>query len=233
MKKLLCIGHRGAAGHAPENTLSSIEKALALGADWIESDVYAVEGKLVVIHDDRLEHTTDGSGYVLEQTLEYLRSLNAGNGEQIPFLSEVFDLVSKRAGINIELKGPGTATPTAALIREYIRHHDWQYDQLLVSSFNHHELHTIKQLLPDIRIGALTASIPLNYAAFAEDLGAYSINVSLSFINQEFVDDAHRRNLKVYVYTVNHPEDLLRMKSLGVDGVFTDYPEIVTGISID
>jgi glycerophosphoryl diester phosphodiesterase len=90
---MICFGHRGAAGYAPENTLASVEKAISLGADWVEVDVYAVENELVVIHDDRLERTTNGSGYIIEQSLEYLRSLDAGEGEKIPFLREIFDLV--------------------------------------------------------------------------------------------------------------------------------------------
>ncbi|HQH27580.1 MAG TPA: glycerophosphodiester phosphodiesterase family protein, partial [Oligoflexia bacterium] len=96
---MLSIGHRGAMGHEPENTLRSVAKALTLGADWIEVDVYNAQDKLVVIHDDRLERTTDGTGRVVGQTLDYLRSLDAGKGEKIPFLEEVFAVVDHRAGI--------------------------------------------------------------------------------------------------------------------------------------
>jgi glycerophosphoryl diester phosphodiesterase len=227
MAKLICFGHRGAAGHAPENTLPSVKKALELGADWIEIDAYLVEGELIVFHDDRLERTTNGAGYLTEKSLEYLRSLDAGNGEKIPLLREVFDLVNRRAGINIELKGPETAGPVAKLIENYVKNLGWRYEEILVSSFNHHELRKIKELQPSIRTGALIVALPLDYAAFAEELGAYSVHPGMEFINREFVNDAHRRNLKVFVFTVNHPDDLRKMKALGVDGVFTDYPEIV------
>lgn len=224
---MICIGHRGAAGHAPENTLASVEKAISLRADWVEVDVYSVENELLVIHDERLERTTNGSGYVTEQSLAYLRSLDAGGGERIPFLHEVFDLVNCRAGINVELKGPGTAAPVVSLVNRYVKERGRDYRQILISSFNHHELQLVKRLEPRILTGALILALPLDFARFAEELGAYAVHPGSEFINREFVEDAHRRGLKVFVYTINHPDDLARMKALGVDGVFTDYPEIV------
>lgn len=224
---MICFAHRGASGHAPENTLAAMEKAVSLGADWVELDVYAVEDELVVIHDDRLERTTNGSGYVIEQSLQYLRSLDAGNGEKIPLLHEVFDLINRRAGINVELKGPATAAPVVSLVNHYVTNRGWDYSQILLSSFNHHELQWARHLEPRILTGALTLGLHLNYARFAEELGAYSVHPGIEFLNQAFVEDAHQRGLKVFAYTVNRPEDLARVQSLGVDGVFTDYPEIV------
>jgi len=223
---MLCIGHRGAMGHAPENTLKSIAKALELGALWVEVDVYPVEGHLVVIHDNRLERTTNGSGYVWEKTFSYLRTLDAGQGEKIPTLEEVIDLVSERAGINIELKVPGTAAWVSKVIQDRTRTH-WDVNNFLVSSFNHHEIAAVKKLDDRIRIGALIAGVPLDYALFAQKLAAYSVHISIEFVNREFITDAHDRNLKVFVYTVNHPEDIARMDDLGVDGVFTNYPDRV------
>ncbi|HET9147109.1 MAG TPA: glycerophosphodiester phosphodiesterase family protein [Acetobacteraceae bacterium] len=223
---MICIGHRGAMGHAPENTLASVEKAIALGAPWVEIDVYHVDGHLMVIHDDRLERTTNGSGYVTGQSHAYLRSLDAGNGEKIPTLDEVFDLVGRRAGINVELKGPDTARPVMELIAERLRQ-GWSREEILISSFNHRELRNARSIDPAIRTGALIVGLPLTNAAFASELGAYSVHPSLEFIDREFVEDAHRRGLKVFVFTVNHPEDIARMAALGVDGLFTNYPDRV------
>jgi glycerophosphoryl diester phosphodiesterase len=223
---MLCISHRGAMGHAPENTLLSVQKALALGTPWIEVDVYAVEGQLVVIHDPRLERTTNGKGYVVEQTLAYLRSLDAGQGQAIPTLAEVFDRVDRQAGINIELKGADTAAPVAGLIKNSIAR-GWSYEQILVSSFNHPELYKLKELDRRIRIGVLLYGVPLHYAACAEELGAFAIHLAIDFSTRELVEDARRRGLKVFVYTVNHPEDIARMRKLGVDGIITDFPERV------
>lgn len=223
---LLCIGHRGAMGHEPENTLSSIRKAIVLGAPCVEVDVYSVDGHLVVFHDDRLERTTNGAGYLSQQTFEYLRSLDAGGGQCIPTLEEVCEVIDGKAGLNIELKGPGAAAPVVGLVAKLIAS-GWDKETILVSSFNHQQLLEVKQLDQNIKLGALIRGLPVSDAKFAEDLGAFSVHPSLDFIHQRFVDDAHARGLKVYVYTVNHPEDIAKMHKLGVDGVFTSFPERV------
>src|SRR5436309_1394238 len=98
----LCIGHRGARGHEPENTVRSVRRAMELGANGIEVDVYFVDGELIVIHDDTLDRTTNGHGPVVEQSLDFIRSLDAGKGEKIPTLREIFDAVDRRAFINVE-----------------------------------------------------------------------------------------------------------------------------------
>jgi glycerophosphoryl diester phosphodiesterase len=223
---MLCIGHRGAMGHAPENTLKSVAKALEMGAPWVEIDVFFVDGHLVVIHDSRLERTTNGNGHVFDKTFSYLRTLDAGDGEKIPTLEEVLDLMAARAGINIELKGPDTAEPVVKLIQKRLGQ-NWDKKNFIVSSFHHREIAKVKRLDNRIRTGALISGVPLGYAAFAQKLGAYSVHQSIEFVSAEFVTDAHRRGLKVFVYTVNYPKDMERMQALGVDGVFTNYPDRV------
>ena len=213
-------------GHAPENTLKSIHKALDLGAPCVEIDVHYVDGQLVVFHDNRLDRTTNGTGYVLEQKFDYLRTLDAGEGEKIPTLREVFEAINLRAGVNIELKGPDTAGPVAEFISG-VQEAGWNDDLILVSSFNHRELALLRRLDPGVKIGALIGGLPVDDAVFAESLGAYSVHPSLDFIDGRFVDDAHSRGLRVFVFTVDHPEDIKKMRGLGVDGVFTNYPERV------
>ena len=225
-KQFLCIGHRGAMGHAPENTLASFYKALQLGAPCVELDVHYVDGNLFVFHDDRLERTTDGSGYLAAKNFDQLRSLDAGRGEKIPILAEVFELIDKRAGINIELKGPDTARPVAKFVAA-LREQGWDNDLILVSSFNHRELETIKQIDPRIKLGALIVGLPLDDADFAARLGAYSVHPSIEFVDRRFVNNAHSHGMRVFVFTVNHPSDISRMRELGVDGVFTNFPERV------
>lgn len=223
---LLCIGHRGAMGHAPENTLLSIRKAIAMGAPCMEIDVYFVDGHLLVFHDDRLDRTTDGSGYLCESTFDYLRSLDAGKGQKIPTLEEVCTEIGSSACLNIELKGPETAVPVASLITQLVDK-GWDINRFLVSSFHHRELLALRGLNRNIKLGALIKGIPVDDAKFAEDLDAFSVHPSLEFVDQRFVDDAHARGMKVYVYPVDHPEDMLRMQKIGVDGVFTGFPERV------
>jgi len=223
----ICIAHRGASGHEPENTLLAVEKAAVLGAPWIEIDVFAVEDELVVIHDERLETTTNGTGYVMQHSLAYLRSLDAGKGQKIPLLREVLELAKGRMGVNVELKGPETAAPLVKLINEYEAFRGMYGGRILVSSFRHRELAKVRSLNPDIPIGALGFGLPPAHAKFAQDLGAVSVHTGLALVNQAFVNDAHRRGLKVFVYTVNTADDLGRVRAMGVDGVFTNYPELV------
>lgn len=226
LKSFIKIGHRGAMGYEPENTLLSFKKALELGADAVELDVYVCKtGELVVIHDDKVDITTNGKGYVMEKTFDELRILNAGKGEKIPTLREVFDLINRKIKINIELKGVGTAKPVSDLIEDYVGNNGWKYDDFFVSSFNHYELSEFKKINPNIKIGALIVGIPIGFAEFAEKMNADSVNLCVEFINQEFVDDAHRRGMKVYVWTVNDADEIKRIKSLSVDGIFSNFPD--------
>lgn len=225
-KKLFCIGHRGAMGYAPENTLLSIQKAIELKVDMIEIDVYYIDGELVVIHDDRLERTTNGAGYVWDKTFAELRVLDAGRGQQIPTLQEVADLIPDNIEINIEIKGRTATRPVLEFINQRCNNKN-DKQRFLVSSFIHQELVLAHELDKDIRIGALCCAEPVKLAKFASKLNAYSVNPSLEFVTKEFVNDAHTRELKVFVYTVNHPEDITRMRDMGVDGVFSNYPDRV------
>ncbi len=220
---MLCIGHRGAMGYEPENTLLSIKKALSLGVDWIEVDVYNIENNLVVIHDRTLERTTNGTGYTYEKTFNYIRSLDAGKGQKIPILSEVFDTVNRQAGVNIELKGFNTANLVIDSIEKYIAK-GWNYQDFLVSSFNHYELERVKQNSPQIKLGLLIYGIPLNYLEIAKQLKVVAIIPALDFVTEELISQAHQAGFKVFVYTVNESRDINRMKALKVDGIFTNYP---------
>ncbi len=210
-------------GHAPENTVASIAKALELGASCVEIDVYYVDGQLMVFHDDCLERTTNGTGLIMEQSFDGLRKLDAGQGEKIPTLEEIFEAVNKRAGINIELKGPGTAEPVVAFLAKL----GWPSELVLISSFDHSELARARKLDRHVKIGALIEDLPIDNALFASDLRLYSAHISIKLIDSKLVEEAHARGLKVFVFTVNRPEDIARMQRLGVDGVFTDYPDRV------
>ncbi|MBU6411531.1 MAG: glycerophosphodiester phosphodiesterase [Verrucomicrobia bacterium] len=221
-----CFGHRGARGHEPENTLRAVRKALALGANGIEVDVHLADGHLMVIHDDTLERTTNGKGAVAEKSFSCLRSLDAGLGEPIPTLAEIFDAVNRRALINVELKGPATAEPVTLLIEEYVRC-GWRYEDFLVSSFDFAQIRAAATLQPALRTGALIEEVPRGLAAPAERLGAWSLHCSKKCVTDELVADAHRRGLKLFAYTINAPDDIAAMVALGVDGVFTDYPDRV------
>ncbi len=227
MINLLCFAHRGASGHEPENTLSAVEKAIVLGTDWIEVDVYAVEGELIVIHDARLERTTNGIGKVMDKTLAYLRSLDSGKGQRIPTLREIFDCVDLRVGINVHLKGHDTAGFAVSLINEYTSKRGWNCDQFILSSSSQRELIRVKKLDPSIKIGIIIGGRQRQYKKFTRRFATYSVHAHIDLVNAEFITDAHQRGLKVFVYTVNHPDDIARLEAMGVDGIFTDFPELV------
>jgi glycerophosphoryl diester phosphodiesterase len=225
MEDFRIFAHRGASGTEPENTLRSFRKALEMGAEWVELDVHIVEGELIVFHDDHLERRTNGTGLLSDRSLAYLRSLDAGDGERIPLLGEVMDLISGRAGVNIELKGGRTAQPLAALLSGRIRSGEWNPERILVSSFNHPELAEFKGRCTDVPVGALFMGAPHDLDAVRNDWRCDSVHLSRNHVDRETVDGAHRLGMKVFVYTVNRPADAERMKNLGVDGVFTDYPD--------
>lgn len=228
-KPFTVIGHRGARGHAPENTLAGFDRALALGAPWVELDVQWHADRLWVFHDARLERCTDGHGWLVDQDAAALRRLDAGGGQPIPWLPEVLDRIDRRAGVNVEMKtAGGTAAALAAVLRQYLDR-GWRPDLFLVSSFHLPELRDFKRRLPEVPLGVLLCGVPLHLAAAVTELGAAVLSVHLEFADPALIADAQRRGARVFVYTVNEPDDIARMKALGVDGVFTDYPERALG----
>jgi glycerophosphoryl diester phosphodiesterase len=223
---MLIIGHRGAMGHEPENTLLSIKKAIALGVDAVEIDVYNLEDNLVVIHDRDLSRTTNGTGYLENSSFSYVRSLDAGKGEQVPTLEEVFKIVARQVIINIELKGSNTAKLVVDLIQTHLEL-GWSYSDFVVSSFNHDELHRVKVICPNIITGTLIYGLPWQYLASAQQLQADLVIPHLDYVTSELIESVHQQGLGVWVYTVNQPDDIKLMRALGADAIFTNYPERV------
>jgi glycerophosphoryl diester phosphodiesterase len=223
MPSTLCIGHRGAKGHLPENTLPSFEYAINVGCDWVELDVYHVDGELLVIHDKSVGRTTNGKGLVSELSFDQMRALDAGGGHLIPTLQEVINLVDRRCRINVELKGPATAEPVSDLLSSYCLA-EWTHRDFLLSSFNHKELERADPAYPR---GVLFAKLLPDMWDRAERLGAWSVNFDKKDVSRSLVDDAHSRGYKVLAYTVNSNTDILKMIDYGVDGLFSDYPDRV------
>ena len=221
---MLIFAHRGASSEAPENTLSAFELAIAHGADGIEIDVHAVEDELYVIHDRWLQRTTSGRGRVKDQTKHIIELLDAGQGQRVPTLWQTLQAINGACMLNIELKGIDCVIPVLQHLDRAVTELNFHLEQFILSSFNHHLLFSLKQLRPEIRIGALTASCPLDYAAFAQKLDAFSVHIDIDCLNRAFVYDAHQRGLPVFVYTVDEIEDLDEIAAMGVNGVFTNHP---------
>lgn len=226
MSKPLLIGHRGARGLAPENTLRALEAGIQAGASWLEFDVQLhPSGELLLLHDLTLDRTTDGHGLFADTGLDALRRLDAGLGEIIPTLDEALDLIDQRVRVNIELKTwDGTAHAVAAVLRERLAA-GWRAEQFLVSSFHLPELFEFRQIAPEFPVGVLLCGVPLDWAGGAAELQAESLNLSAEFVDARLVADAKARGLGIHVYTVNDPEEYRRLAAMGVDGVFTDHPD--------
>jgi len=218
------FAHRGASGDFPENTQSAILAALKAGVDGIEVDIQSALDGYMLIHDSWLDRTTNGKGKVNQFTVADILKLDAGQGEKVPTLEQLIDWNNDQTLLNLELKHTFELEKLACIIEDTVATNKINKHNLLVSSFNHHQLQWFKKRLPWLNIGALTSSLPISYAKFAEDLNAYSVHVDKNFINQEFVEDAKKRELKIYAYTVDKEQDIALMHKYGVDGIFTNYP---------
>ena len=218
------FAHRGASGNYPENTASAITAALQAQVDGIELDVQSCADDFVIIHDSWLDRTTNGNGRVVDTPFSEIAKLDAGNGQHVLNLQQVLELIGTQTQINLELKHTFGLDKLVQILEQNVAEGIIEREQLLLSSFDHHQLKWLKQNLPWVKIGALTASIPLNYAYFAENLHAYSVHLDKNFINHEFVADAKQRGLKVMTYTVDKQQEIEEMQNLGVDGIFSNYP---------
>ena len=217
---MLKIGHRGAKGCEPENTLISFEKAIDLNVDGIELDVHlSSDGEIMVIHDKTIDRTTNGKGFVKNFTSSQLKEL------EIPTLIEVLDLANRNCFVNIELKGIGTAKPVIELIKHYILEQNWIYTDFLVSSFDWKMLEEVQLLNPKIRIGVLTEESILAALAFAKNIKAFSIHPNYKFLTKETVALMQKNGFEVYPWTVNSIEDIQKIKSFNVNGIISDFPD--------
>lgn len=228
MNEALVIGHRGAMGHETENTLASIQKALDLGVDMIEIDVFKIKsGEIVVFHDVDVEELTDGSGKIESFVFDDLQKLVVQGGHQIPTLQNVIDLMDKKAALNIELKGAGTSADVNAIMNTYIKEKAWQLDDFIISSFNWDELKVMRVLNKKVPIAVLTEENPLDALHIARELQAVAINPYFKHLSLEVANTLREAGFKIYTWTVNEPEDIDLMKQLAVDGIITNFPDRV------
>lgn len=220
--KFFIISHRGASAYLPENTLSSFRKAIEMGADLLELDVRKTkDDRLVVIHDNKIDRTTNGLGPVRDKTLEELREYNAGSGEKIPVLEEVFSLDNGDIGFAIELKEERTEDQVIEMIREY-----GITNRVFLLSFRKKVIKYIKTLAPEIRT-ALISFLPFGVVGKGIECSTDAIGVSKFFINRRLVEEAHNNGLHIFAWTVDDPARCRELKGLGVNGVVTNRPDIL------
>lgn len=220
MQKVLRIGHRGAAGHAPENTLAAIRKGIALGVDFVEIDVRrTADGVLVVLHDGTVNRTTNGKGRVDRLCLRDIEKLNAGSGEHIPTLDEVLRVASGEAGLMLELKVKGVAPQTVEVVREA-----GFRDPVIYASFLHDELKHVRTVDPGASLMVLFGSLSRISVPHAMKYGPY-VGLRHDKATRPLVDAFHRADLLVFVYTADAPSDIQHALSLDVDGIISNFPE--------
>lgn len=237
--------HRGASGHAPENTLAAFALAAEMGADGIELDVHlSADGQVVVIHNGTVDATTDGRGRVCDLTLDALQALDAGSsysprfaGQRIPTLQQVLADVGPRMLVNIEIKADaalraaGGGAPNgepgqleASVVR--LIEAQGNVERVIVSSFVPASLRRVRKLNPDIRLGFLYSGRVHKRAPLwmYRLLAPYdALHPAFGLVDEGYVTRAQRRPLNVW--TVNKEDDLRRMRELGVAGIITNYPD--------
>lgn len=224
----LIIGHRGAMGYETENSLASVQKALELGVDMIEVDVFEIEsGEIVVFHDETVDRLTNGGGKIEGYNIFDLKQLTLEGGHKIPMLQDVLGLINHRVPLNIELKGSGMAERVHLVTSYYSENRGWSPDQFLISSFNWNELRDFRARDPKARIAVLTEGDPLDALEVAKELGAEAINPAYGKITLEKARAIHEAGFKIYVWTVNEPAQFEELKAMGVDGIFTNYPDLM------
>lgn len=233
--KPMIFAHRGAKKYAPENTLASFALAVEQGADAVELDAkLSADAKVMVIHDQTVDRTTDGKGKVNQLALKELKKLDAGSffdvrfaGERIPTLDEVFECVGKKIFINVELTNYTSRNDQLVpLVVELVKRHGLQRS-VLFSSFFPVNLRRAQTLLPEVPVGLLAWGGVLgilNRSALYMKLSPNIVHPYLRDLTPRLMERERRRGRRVHVWTVNKESDLIKMKELGVDGVFTDDP---------
>lgn len=221
MHRVLRIGHRGAAGHAPENTLAAIQKGIALGVDFVEIDVRrTADGVLVVLHDETVNRTTNGKGRVNRLCLRDIEKLNAGDGEHIPTLEGVLKMAAGKTGLMLELKITGAAQQTVEAV-----HEAGFTDHVIYASFLHEELTHVRTVDPEASLMVLFGRLPQAPVARAIKYGSSYVGLRHDKATRLLVDAFHRADLLVFVYTADAPGDIQHVLSLDVDGVISNFPD--------
>ena len=229
---MLIIAHRGASGHAPENTLAAFKKAVALGATFIETDLQlSRDAHFVAIHDDTVNRTTNGQGKVHDQTLATLRRLDAGSwfgseytGERIPTLEEILEFSKKNDVVfYLELKPSGSWGGEHALVGSL--RESGEAARVVVISFDPSILAGLRKIEPTLMTGVLYDGQLADPLKSALDVGARQIVVRGDLVTPVMLEQARKRDLQVVCWTVNHPAHIRMLLAAGVDGIMSDYPD--------
>ncbi|MGV8146219.1 MAG: glycerophosphodiester phosphodiesterase [Alkaliphilus sp.] len=234
MKKSLILAHRGASAYAPENTIIAFKEAIKMGADGFELDVHlSKDGYLIVIHDESVDRTTNGNGFIKDLTLDEIKRLDAGSWydskfykEKVSTLDEVVHLVKDTPLlVNIEIKnGPFFYEGIEQKIVDCVVKYDMQ-DRVIISSFDHYSVVKIKEINPSIKTGALFVSRTIAPWKYIKKIGADALHPHFISVTSEMVKNCHESNIEIHTYTVNEPEHINYLNKLGVDSIITNFPD--------
>jgi glycerophosphoryl diester phosphodiesterase len=217
------MGHRGAPVDEPENTLRSFARALAVGVAAVEMDVQLTkDGRLAVIHDHTLDRTTNGKGRVLDFTLAEIQRLDAGRGEPVPSLEEVFDLVQGKAHLVVELKHPEAAGALLRFLQER-----QAFAAATVISFWHPAVQAIKAAEPRLTTGVLMVGCPADPVGLARAAAADALVLQYAYVTPELVAAAHNRGLLVYVWNIDDTDTLKPYLAMNLDGIGSNRPGVL------
>lgn len=232
------IGHRGCAGYAPENTIEGIHTAADMGVEWVELDVKLTKDHVpILFHDETLERTTNGHGAIKDLTLKELKDLEAGSwfadsftGITVPTLEEALDAIIERGlGFNMEIKPcPGREIETAEASLDLLTSMWDELDKILISSFQHTSLETALDFAEDFpRALLLPEEWPENWAELAEYLKVDCVNVNGNEVTREQVESLIDLEKQILAYTINDPDRCRILQGYGVDGFFSDTPDVI------
>ncbi len=226
-RRVLIIGHRGASNIAPENTLKAFQKAIELGADYIEFDIHqSKDGEIVIMHDANTYAITGNKGLIKKMTLTELRMLDCGEGERIPTLLELIRIAKGKIGLQIEIKAKNLAENLVKILRK-----EDLVETSIISSFLHDELLKLQKIEPKLKLATLEPIITgwsKNWEYHSEILhkviknNYFAIHPRQHLVNQELINHAHKNNIKVNIWTVNSKAAMKKFIQMGVDGIITD-----------
>lgn len=215
---MLIVGHRGAKGVEPENTLRALRRGMEC-ADLVEVDVRLTkDGIPIVIHDATVDRTTDGTGPIKGYTIEEIKKLDAGRGETIPTLQEVLGLVRGKTGLVVEIKEPGTEAIIASVLM------DQMPERLILVSFHPESVAMAKRLFPGVQAGLIYSQNIDDPVGLARSVQADLILPRWDRVSREVVDQAHSAGLLVVPWILNDEETIGKALQLGVDGFASDDP---------
>ncbi len=216
------IAHRGASAYEPENTIRSFKRAIEMKADMIEFDVRkCLDGHMVVIHDNKVDRTTNGTGLVSKKTLSELKGLDAGMGEKVPTLEEALEFGKGKTKFVIELKEDGTEGNVVNLIKDY-----GLIEDVFIVSFKVKRLKVVKGLEPLLKTGLILFA-SLYPATLAKACGADAVAPFHWFITKGLIKKARNNGLYLFGWTVDSMEKAQHLKDMGVNGIVTNKPDLI------